>query len=160
LGTNADAILLTKEINVTIKTQIISVVIFIVILIGIALYVDGPGRGSRRGYDMIGSGYVMMGGYEAGHGMMEEYGSSDNKRYSRDAWYRPRLSPREYDQNFSNLKEEIESLRNRSQEKRKELSSLLRSGKADKALIEKKSEELEDLERYLDQKISSRNTQQ
>ncbi len=84
MGTNADAILLTKEINVTIKTQIISLVIFIILLIGIAVYVDGPGRGFRGGYDMIGSGYVMMGGYETGHGMMEEYGSSDKHQYGFD----------------------------------------------------------------------------
>jgi hypothetical protein len=155
LGTNADAVVLTKEINMKIKTQIISIAILTVVLIGIAIYVDGPDRGSRGGSDVIGSGYVMMGGYEAGHGMMEEYGSSDNKHYSRDAWYRPMLSPREYDQNFSNRMDEIESLNKQIQEKRKELSYLLRSDNADKALIERKSEELNYLERHLDEKISS-----
>jgi hypothetical protein len=145
---------------VTIKTQIISVVIFIVILIGIAVYVDVPGRGSRGVYGRGGNGYVMMGGDKTRHGMMNDYRSSDKHQYGLEAWDRSRQSPQEYNRNFSNLKEEIESLRNRSQEKRKELSSLLRSGKADKALIERKSEELEDLERYLDKKISSRNTQQ
>jgi hypothetical protein len=89
----------------------------------------------------------MMGGYRTGYGMMEGNGSSD-KHHGRDAWSRSRQSPQGYNRNFSNRNEEIESLRNRIQEKRKELSSLLRSGK-------RKSEELNYLERYLDEKISS-----
>ena len=145
---------MTKDINVTIKTQIISLVIFIILLIGIALYVDGPGRGSRGVYGRGGNGYVMMGGYRTGYDMMEGNGSSD-KHHGRDAWSRSRQSPQGYNRNFSNRNEEIELLRNRIQEKRKELSSLLRSGNADKALIERKSEELNYLERYLDEKISS-----
>jgi hypothetical protein len=155
LGTNADAILLTKEINVTIKTQRISLVIFIILLIGIAVYVDGPGRSSRGVYGRGGNGYVMMGGYGTGYSMMEGFGYSDKHQYSLDAWDQSRQSPQEYNWNFSNRKEEIESLRNRTQEKRKELSSLLRSGNADKTLIERKSEELNYLERYLDENTSS-----
>ena len=84
--------------------------------------------------------------------MMNDYGSSDKHQYGLDSWDRSRQSPQEYNRNFSNRKEEIESLKDRTQEKRKELSSLLRSGKADKALIERKSEELNSLERYLDKK--------
>ncbi len=136
-----------KEINMKIKTQIISVVvIFIVLLIGLAVYVHGPGGGSRGGYVMGGSGYVMMGGYGTGHGMMEGYGFNDNNRYRRDMWNRSRQSPQEYNQNVSNNTEEIESLRSRIQEKRKELSSLLRSGNADKTLIDRKKEELNNME--------------
>ncbi len=123
-----------------IKTQIISIVIFIVLLIGLAVYVNGPGRGSQEGYGLGGSGYAKVGGYETGRGMMNDYGSSDKHQYGLDAWGRSRHSPQEYNQNFSNRKEEIESLRNRIQEKRIDLSSLLRSGNADKALIERKSE--------------------
>ena len=123
-----------------IKTQIISIVIFIVLLIGLAVYVNGPSRGSQEGYGFGGSGYAKVGGYEKGRGMMSNYGSSDKHQYGLDAWVRSRHSPQEYNQNFSNRKEEIESLRNRIQEKRKELSSLLRPGNADKALIERKSE--------------------
>ncbi len=134
-----------------IKTQIISVVvIFIVLLIGLAVYVHGPGGGSRGSYGMGGSGYVMMGGYGTGHGMMEGYGFNGTNQYSPDTWDRSRQSPQEYNQNVSNNTEEIQSLRSRIQEKRKELSSLLRSGNADKALIERNSEELNNLERYLD----------
>ena len=143
------------EINVKIKTQMIAAVIFIILLIGIAVYVHDTGRGSRGGYGMGGSGYVMMGGYGTGHGMMEEYGFNDTNRYSRDTRDRSRQSLQEYNQNVSNNTEEIESLRSRIQEKRKELSSLLRSGNADKALIERKSEELKYLERYFDEKLSS-----
>ncbi|UCD90928.1 MAG: hypothetical protein JSW04_05745 [Desulfobacterales bacterium] len=101
-----------------------------------------------------------MGGYGTGHGMMEVYESSDKYQYGLDAWDQSRQSPQEYNRNYSNRKEEIESLRNRTQEKRKELSSLLRSGNTDKALIERKSEELEGLERCLNEKISASNTQQ
>jgi hypothetical protein len=100
------------EINVKIKTQMIAAVIFIILLIGIAVYVHHTGRG--------GSGYVMMGGYSMGHGMMEGYGFNDTNRYSRDTWDRSRQSPQEYNQNVSNNTEEIESLRSRIQEKRKE----------------------------------------
>ncbi len=88
------------EINVKIKTQMIAAVIFIILLIGIAVYVHHTGRG--------GSGYVMMGGYSMGHGMMEGYGFNDTNRYSRDTWDRSRQSPQEYNRNFSNRKEEIE----------------------------------------------------
>ncbi len=133
-----------------IKSQIIAAVIFIVLLIGLAVYVHGPGGGSRGGYGMGGSGYVMMGGYGTGHGMMEGYGFNDTNRYSRDTWDRSRQSPQEYNQNVSNNTEEIESLKSRIQEKKQKLSSLLRSGNADKALIERKKEELNNLERYLD----------
>ncbi len=35
-----------------IKTQIISIVIFIVLLIGLAVYVNGPGTGSQEGYGL------------------------------------------------------------------------------------------------------------
>ncbi len=107
-----------------IKTQIIAAVIFIILLIGLAVYVHGPGggshgpgRGSRGGYGMGGSGYVMMGGYGTGHGMMEGYGFNDTNRYSRDTWDRSRQSPQEYNQDVSNNTEEIESLRSRIQEK-------------------------------------------
>ena len=123
-----------------IKTQIISIVIFIVLLIGLAVYVNGPGRGFQEGYGLGGSGYAKVGGYEKGRGMMNDYGYSDKHQYGLDAWGRSRHSPQEYNQNFSNRKEEIESLRNRIQEKRIDLSSLLRSVNADKALIERKSE--------------------
>ncbi len=96
-----------------IKTQIIAAVIFIVLLIGLAVYVHGPGVGSR-------GGYAMMGGYGPGHGMMEEYGFNDTNRYSRDTRDRSRQSPQEYNQNVSNNTEEIESLKSRIQKKRKE----------------------------------------
>jgi Spy/CpxP family protein refolding chaperone len=46
-----------------------------------------------------------------------------------------------------------ESLINEIEEKRNELSSLLRSNNADKALIDMKVEELNNLERYLDERI-------
>ncbi len=90
-----------------IKTQIIAAVIFIVLLIGLAVYVHGPVGGSRGGYGMGGSDYVMMGGSSTGHGMMED-GFDDTNQSSRDTWDRSRQSPQEYNRNFSNRKEEIE----------------------------------------------------
>lgn len=163
------------------KTIILSVVIVIALAIGITAYAHGPGGGTRGGYGMGGNGYGMMGGagmmgaggmmggygagqgmmsgYGAGQGMMDWYGRSDRNQYGRDTWDRDRRSPRDYRQARPNSRSEIESLQNQIQEKRKELSSLFRSDNADKALMEKKIEELEDLERYLDQKISSRDTQ-
>lgn len=60
-----------------IKTQIIAAAIFMLLFIAIVVYVHGPGRGSRGDYGMAGSGYAMVGGYETGRGMMNDYGSSD-----------------------------------------------------------------------------------
>jgi hypothetical protein len=72
-----------------------------ILLIGIAVYVHDPGRGSQEGYGLGESGYAMVGGYETGRGMMNDYGSSDKHQYGLDAWGRSRHSPQEYNQNFS-----------------------------------------------------------
>lgn len=81
--------------------------------------------------------------------MMDWYGRSNDNRN--------RQSPRDYSQNRPTSRAEIESLRNQIQEKRRELSSLFRSDNVDKTEIEKKIEELSNLERSLDEKISSGN---
>lgn len=148
------------------KTIILSVVIVIALAIGITAYAQGPGGGSRGGYGMGGNGYGMMGaggmmgGYGAGQGMMDYwYGRSDRNQYGRDTWDRDRRSPRDYGQERPNSRSEIVSLRNQIQGKRRELSSLFRSDNVDKTLMERKIEELENLERNLDQKISFRDTQ-
>lgn len=148
------------------KTIIIPLVIVIALVIGITAYAHGPGGDSRGGYGMGGNGgYGMMGGgggggmMGAGQGMMDWYGRSDRNQYGRDTRDRDRRSPRAYGQDRPNSRTAIESLRNQIQEKRSELSSLFRSENADKALMESKIEELENLERYLDQKISFRDTQ-
>ena len=131
-----------------IKTNIISVIIVISLAIGITAYAHGPGGGSRsdygmgeRSYGMMGE-HGMMGGYGSRHGMMGGYGHNENGHNSRD-----------YRQNSPNFRSESESLINEIEEKRKKLSSLLLSNNANKALIDKKVEELNRLERYLDERI-------
>lgn len=148
------------------KIIIISLVIVIALAIGITAYAHGPGGSSRGGYGMGGNGGYgmmgaggMMGGYGAGQGMMDWYGRSDRNQYGRDTRDRDRRSLRNYGQERPNSRTAIESLRNQIQGKRQELSSLFRSDNADKALVERKIEELDNLERYLDEKILSRDTQ-
>ncbi len=151
------------------KTIILSAVIVIALAIGITAYAHGPGGGSRGGYGMGGNGGYgmmgggggggMMGGYGAGQGMMDWYGRSDRNQYGRDTRDRDRRSSRAYGQDRPNSRTAIESLQNQIQEKRSERSSLFRSDNGDKALMESKIEELENLERYLDEKILSRSTQ-
>ncbi len=146
-------------------------VIVIALAIGSTAYAHGPGGDSRGGYGMGGNVYGMMGGggmmgrggmmggYGAGQGMMDWYGRSDRNQYGPDTRDRDRRSPRDYGQERPNSRNAIESLRNQIQEKRRELSSLFRSDNVDKAQMERKIEELENLERYLDEKISSRDIQ-
>jgi len=82
------------------------------------------------------------------------YGHNENG-YSRDTWDQNRQNSQNYRQNSPNFRAETESLRNQIQKKRQELSSLYRSGNADKALMDRKMDELNNLEKYLDEKISS-----
>jgi len=90
---------------------------------------------------------AMMGG----QGIFNGFG-----RPQRDA----RVPRDEYQQNpnlnnQNDHREEIQRLHERIQQKRRELSSLYRSDTADKAEINKKIDELNNLERDLDDKISS-----
>ncbi|MBW2250803.1 MAG: hypothetical protein JRF60_09275 [Deltaproteobacteria bacterium] len=120
------------------KMSIITGIIVVSLIIGIAAYALGPGEGSRGSYGMGGSnygmigGHGMMGGYGSGHGMMDGYG-----------------------QDNPNFKAEMEALIDQIEDKRRELDPLLGSGNPDKALINRKVEELNNLERYLDERISS-----
>jgi hypothetical protein len=144
------------------KINVISATLIIALAIGITAYAHGPNGGNQGGYGMdgnvyammggngtgngmmggYGSGHGMMGGYGSGHGMMDGYGHNENGHNSRD-----------YRQNNPKFRAESESLINEIDEKRIELSSLLLSNEADKALIDKKVEELNRLERYLDERI-------
>lgn len=141
-----------------IKTNIISVIMVISLAIRITAYAHGPDGGSQsdygmgeRSYGMMG-GHGMMGGYGSGLGMMGGYGHNENG-YSRDTWDQNRHNSQNYRQNNPKFRAESESLINEIDEKRIELSSLLLSNEADKALIDKKVEELNRLERYLDERI-------
>ena len=122
------------------KINVISATIVIALAIGITAYAHGPAGDSRSGYEMGGRSYAMMGGY--GH---------NGDGYDGDARYQNGQNSRGYRQNDPNYKAKAESLINEIEEKRKELSSLLRSSSDNKALIDKKIEELNSLERYLDE---------
>lgn len=129
-----------------IKINVISATIVIALAIGITAYAHGPAGDSRSGYEMGERSYAMMGG----HGMMGGYGHNGDG-YDGDARYQNGENSRGYRQNDPNYKAKAESLINEIEEKRKELSSLLRSSSDNKALIDKKIEELNSLERYLDE---------
>lgn len=135
-----------------IKSNIISLIIVISLAIGITAYAHGPGGGSRSDYGMGERSYGMMGRYGSGLGMMGGYGHNENG-YSRDTWNQNSNNSQNYRHNSPNFRSESELLIKQIEEKRKELSSLLLSNNANKALIEKKVEELNRLERYLEERI-------
>jgi hypothetical protein len=150
--------------------SITTAIIIVSMAIGISAYAHGPGGGSRGSYGMGGSNYGMMGGhgnmgrYGTGHGMMDGngtgqgmmngYNNRDQNRYDLDTVDQYGRNPRDYGQDSANSKSENEALINQIEERRRELDPLIRSGNADKALIDSKVEELNNLERYLDEKIS------
>jgi hypothetical protein len=146
------------------KTSITTAIIVVSLAIGISAYAHGPGGGSRGSYGMGGSNYGMMGGYGTGNGMMDGNGTEqrmmngynyrDQNRYDRDTVDRYGRNPRDYGQDNTNSKSEKEASINQIEERRRELDPLLRSSNADKAPIDSKVEELNNLERYLDEKIS------
>jgi len=138
------------------RSTIISTVPVFVLIIAIAAYAHSPARGPRRGYGMgesvykLTGGHEMMSGYGSGHRMMGEYGYNENE-YNHDVWDQNRQNSRNYRQNDSNFRARAQLLINEIEEKRKELSFLLRSDNADKVIIDKKIEEFNRLERYLDE---------
>lgn len=142
--------------TVKIYTIIIFASIFTIIT---AANAQDPGRRiADRNMDsfrlaMMGGGNMMGGG----GGMMGGQGSFNGSGWGqRDS----RVPSDEYRQN-RNLnnqrahREEIQRLHERIQQKRRELSSLYRSNTADKAEINKKVDELNNLERDLDDQVSS-----
>jgi hypothetical protein len=137
------------------KINSISAAIIIALAIGITAYAHGPARGFSSDYSMSGHGYAMMGGhgmmggYGSGNGMMGGYGYNGDG-YDRDSWHQNRQNSRDYRQNNTKYRERAESLINEIDEKRQELSSLIRSKNADKALIDQKIDDLNRLEKSLD----------
>jgi len=140
------------------KINLISVTIVIVSAFVLTAYAHGPDRVYRSGYGMEERDYAMMGGhgtmggYGSGNGMMGGYGHNKDG-YESDAWYQNGQNSRGYRQNDPNYRARAESLINEIDEKRKELSFLLRSNNTDKAMLDKKIEELNRLERHLDEII-------
>ena len=117
------------------------------IITGAIVYAHGPGGGSGSGNFLGNNSYEMMGG----HGMM---GGGSMGNFGQNAWNGSRSTSRDYDDKESNRKDEIASLRKEIDKKRRDLAALYRSNVSDKSLIEKKIDELENLERYLDEKTT------
>ncbi|MFQ5484653.1 MAG: hypothetical protein ACE5DO_04880 [Desulfobacterales bacterium] len=129
-----------KTVNYIFLTSILTILI-----IGSVGYVQTPGGGTGGlAFAMGGGQGGMMGGQG---GMMGGY--------LRDLWNGYRMSPKEYDHDNQDLTEESSRLRKQIRDKRAELSALYRSDHADKTLIEKKIDELNRLERRLDEKMST-----
>jgi hypothetical protein len=107
--------------------------ILAVLIIGAVGYADGPGGGTG------GVAFAMMGGQG---GMMGGQGGM--------------MGGKEYGHGNPDLTEETSFLRKQIREKRAELAALFRSDNADKTLIDKKIDELNQLERHLDERMSTR----
>ena len=129
-------------------------VLTIAAILGIGAYAfadrDGYGMsGGSGGENFMGNySYVMMGR----HGMM---GGGSMGNFGHDAWNGSRPNMRNFNQKDLSDREEIETLRRKIDQKRKELAILYRSDYADKTQIDDKIYELSSLERSLDEKISS-----
>jgi len=125
--------------------------VFLMIISGSIVYAHGPEGGSGGENFMEKYSYGMMGG----HGMM---GGGSMGNFGQDAWNGSRPNMRNFNQKNLSDREEIETLRRKIDQKRKELATLYRSDDADKTQIDNKIDELSSLERSLDEKISSYGT--
>ncbi len=122
------------------KRLLIAMTISVAVLISSGAYAGG-GMGGGQGM-MGGQGHGMMG--SGGNGMM---GSGQN--FSGPWTSQPRKSPTDqYKQ------QERERLREEIRAKRQELSDLYRADKPDKALIDQKIAELNELETVYDRSVS------
>jgi Spy/CpxP family protein refolding chaperone len=124
----------------------IALIVVAVIVSGGFASADGLGGNSGAG--------SMMGGESSGHGMMGGPGRSmmDYGQGVLNLWKQLFNKQENFNQNDHT---EIELLRKQIREKRQELSVLLRSDKPDKALIDRKIEELNWLEYELDNKFTT-----
>lgn len=144
--------------KVKIYVLIVFALIFTVITTANAQNSEG-----RPGYQYRGNTYLAMMG---GGGMMGSGGMMGNQGiFNGFGWPgRSTRVPRDENQQDPNLnnqrahKENIYRLQEKIQQKRKELSSLYRSGTADKAEINEKIDELNDLEHDLDNQTLNANT--
>ena len=113
------------------------------ILLGGITYGGGPGGGMGGGGGMGSGGSGMMGGghmMNFGRGYSAPYQDQYNQ-YNR------------FDEGYQYGPRETKRLRLEIREKRQELSELYRADKPDKALIDKKINELDKLEAELDQRL-------
>ncbi len=128
-----------KDIKMTGKHLLIATAITTTLLISVGAYAGGGMGGG------MGGGQGMMGGQ--GHGMMGSGGSGmmgSDQNFSGPWTSQPRRSPsNQYEQRARvRLREEI-------RETRQELSELYRSDEPDKALIDQKIADLDELEARL-----------
>ena len=113
-------------------------------------YAQGPGGSSRGGYGM-GGGHGMMGG---GHGTMQGFGGWMD-RFIPDNWNQFRQPQQNEDTDRNTSRDQERALREEIRGRREELASLLRSENPDRNFINQKTEELNRLEAYLDEKLLS-----
>ncbi len=121
--------------------------ILAVLIIGAVGYVHGPGGGTG------GVAFAMMGGQG---GMMGGQGGMTGGQGGMMGGQGGMMGGKEYGHGNPDLTEETAFLRKQIREKRAELAVLYRSDNADKTLIDKKIDELNQLERHLDEKMSTR----
>ena len=139
--------------------------IYIIILAAV-LVVLGVSYGLARGpFDGMGGGYGMMhGGYgsgmmhdsyggERGYGSMHGYGAQGGRGFENGPYTNepslsyPNREGSRFDENISGLQLQLE-------QKRQELAGLYQSKDIDREALDRKTEELFSLERYLDEKLS------
>ena len=132
------------------RLKIMMSTIFLVVFLAFGASVNAKSQGDTSFglYSMMGGGSGgMMGG---GGGMSDRYGNMPGtpRQYGND--------PVPYGQHSQAYREEIDILKRKIIEKRKELSSLYQSDGADKDMINDKIGELNRLEQQLDDKLSDR----
>lgn len=141
------------------KANIYTFIVFVSIFT-IITTANAQNSGGRPGDRYRGNTYLAMmgsGGMMGGGGMMGNQGIFDGFGWPQSDTRVPR-NENQQDPNLNNQsvhRENIYRLQEKIQQKRKELSSLYRSGTTDKAEINEKIGELNELERDLDDQISN-----
>ena len=145
------------RINMKVKIYALIVFASIITVITTANAQNSEGRPGNR---YRGNTYLAMmgsGGMMGGGGMMGNQGIFNGFGWPQRDTRVPR-NENQQDPNLNNQsvhREKIYKLQEKIQQKRKELSSLYRSGTADKAEINEKIDELNELEHDLDNQISN-----
>ena len=130
---------------------IIAAIFAIVATVSAQDYVDSRADRNIAGFNLA----MMGGGGMGGGGMMGGNGGFNGFGWLQPNWQNPERDNEQhsYRNNQSVQREEIQRLHERIEQKRRELSSLYRSGNANEDEIKRKTDELNNLERSLDNKI-------
>lgn len=121
------------------------------LIFGSVVFAHGPNSGILSGSRMGNNSNGMMGGMMSGNGMMHEGYENEPDVYTRD-----RSESNPYDRRTLDYGKEVESLKRQIREKRKELTGLYKSGQGNENLINRKVDELNDLELRLDETLFGR----